>query len=41
MSKEPIKIEKVCEILGDIDNVRILEKGSVDSRLTDYLMERY
>jgi len=40
MSKEPIKTEKVCEILGDIDNVRILEKGNVDSRLTDYLMER-
>jgi len=39
MSKEPIKIEKVCEILGDIDDIRILENGSVDSRLTDYLME--
>jgi len=39
ISREAIKTEKVCEILGDIDNVRILGDGSVGSRLSDYLRD--
>jgi len=41
MSREAIQIDKVCDILGDIDDIRILEDGNIDSRLTNYLMERY
>jgi len=41
MSKKPIKTEKIYEILGDINDIRILENGNVNNRLIDYLMERY
>jgi hypothetical protein len=37
-SREPIEISKAKEILGDIDNVRILESRDISDRLVDYFM---
>jgi hypothetical protein len=40
-SRKPIEISKAKEILGDIDNVRILESGHISNRLINYLIDEY
>jgi len=37
MSKESIPIDKIKEILGDINKVRLLEDNSILNRLTNYI----
>ena len=41
LSREPIEMTKVYNILGDIDDVRMLENGNVSDRLSKYLIEEY
>ena len=39
VSKRPIPREKAMEILGDVDEVRLLERVDMYRRLTDYLAD--
>jgi hypothetical protein len=41
VSRHQIEMEKFQEILGDVDEVRILEKESVQKRLNEYLGGRF
>jgi len=41
LSREAIEMTKVYNILGDIDDVRMLENGNVSDRLSKYLIEEY
>ena len=41
LSRRPIPKDRAMEILGDVDEVRLLEKVDMYRRLTDYLVESY
>lgn len=41
LSRKPIPINKALEILGDVDDVRILETPSMLQRLSDYITDKY
>ena len=41
MSRKAIPIEKVLDILGDVDDVRFLEKNIMSEKLSDYLMDSF
>jgi len=41
MSRHIIELEKVQEILGDVDEVRLIEKESIQNRLSKYLTEKF
>jgi hypothetical protein len=41
LSRKPIPLEKAKEILGNIYDVRFLEKNDMTDRLSDYLIENY
>ena len=41
MSRKLIAIEKVLDILGDVDDVRFLEKNIMSEKLSDYLMDSF
>jgi len=41
LSKKPIPADKALEILGDVDDVRFLEKNIMSKKLADYLTDNY
>ena len=41
LSRRPIFKDKAMDILGDIDEVRLLENAEMYKRFTDYLVESY
>jgi hypothetical protein len=41
LSRKPIPIEKAKEILGNVDDVRFLEKNDMIEKLSEYLIENY
>jgi hypothetical protein len=41
LSRKPIPIDKAIKILGDIDDVRFLEKSIMSQNLADYLTDNY
>jgi hypothetical protein len=41
LSRKPIPIDKAIEILGDIDDVRFLEKSIMSQNLANYLTDNY
>ncbi len=40
-SRNPIEREKVYKILGEVDKIQILENDDINSRLSNYLIEKY
>jgi len=40
-SRKPIKRTQVQEILGDINQVRLLEEPNIGHRLVNYLIDEY
>jgi len=41
LSRKPIPIDKALEILGDVDDIRFLEKNTMSKKLADYLTDNY
>jgi len=41
MSRHKIPLEKAQHILGDVDDVRLIEPESIQDRLSDYLTEKF
>jgi len=41
LSRKPIPVDKALEILGDVDDVRLLEKSIMSKKLADYLTDSY
>ncbi len=41
LSRKPIPADKALEVLGDVDDVRFLEKSTMSKKLADYLTDNY
>ena len=41
LSRRPIPKDRAMEILGDVDEVQVLENRNMSERLVDYLVDSY